>query len=205
MIYPGFIRNSYRRLRPTVIKGNNNVVSIKSKRHRFYVRIHGDNNSIDNGENSRLKYTRFTIMGDNNHIIAEEGSKLDGPCKIKLEGNSTLYIGRNSGIRGVTFVAKDANITVGRNCMFSYDVIVRNNDFHKVLDADGNITNGAQDIVVGDHVWLCDRSTILKGVTIGENSILAFGAVVTKDCPPNSIMAGNPARLVKQNITGLNK
>ncbi len=205
MVYLGFIRNIYRQLRPTVIKGNNNLVSIKSKRHGFYVRIYGDNNSIDIGENSRLKYTQITILGDNNHIIAEDGSKLDGPCKITLEGNSTLYIGRNSGIRGVTFVAKDANITVGRNCMFSYDVIVRNNDSHKVLDADGNVTNCAQDIVIGDHVWLCERSTILKGVTIGENSILGFGAVVTKDCPPNSVMAGNPARVVKQNVTWLNK
>lgn len=205
MIYPAFIRNIYRRLRPTVVKGNNNTVSIKSKRHGFYVRINGDNNSIDIGENSRLKYTQITIMGDNNHIIAEDGSKLDGPCKITLEGNSTLYIGRNSGIRGVSFVAKDANITVGRNCMFSYDVIVRNNDSHKVLDQDGNVTNMAQDIVIGDHVWLCERSTILKGVTIGNNSVIAYGAIVTKDCPPNSIMAGNPARVVKQDINWLNK
>ena len=57
MIYLEFIRNIYRQLRPTVIKGNNNAVSIKSKRHGFYVRIYGDNNSIDIGENSRLKYT----------------------------------------------------------------------------------------------------------------------------------------------------
>lgn len=205
MIYPGFIRKIYRRLRPTVIRGNNNMVSIKSKSHRFYVRINGNNNSIDIGENSRLKYTQITIMGDNNHIIAEDGSKLDGPCKITLEGNSTLYIGRNSGIRGVSFVAKDANITVGRNCMFSYDVIVRNNDSHKVLDQDGNVTNMAQDIVIGDHVWLCERSTILKGVTIGNDSVIAYGAIVTKDCPPNSIMAGNPARVVKQDINWLNK
>lgn len=205
MIYPGFIRKIYRRLRPIVIKGNNNMVSIKSKRHGFYVRIHGDNNSIDIGENSRLKYTQITIMGDNNHIIAEDGSKLDGPCKITLEGNSTLYIGCNSGIRGVTFVAKDADIKVGRNCMFSYDVTVRNNDSHKVLDQDGNVTNMAQDIVIGDHVWLCERSTILKGVTIGNDSVIAYGAIVTKDCPPNSIMAGNPARVVKQDINWLNK
>ena len=57
MIYLEFIRNIYRQLRPTVIKGNNNAVSIKSKRHGFYVRIYGDNNSSDIGENSRLKYT----------------------------------------------------------------------------------------------------------------------------------------------------
>lgn len=205
MIYPAFIRSFYRWLRPTIINGKNNVVAIKSKRHHFLVRIDGNNNSINIGEGSRLKNTQVLISGDNNHIIAEDGSKLDGPCKITLEGNSTLYIGRNSGIRGVTFVAKDANITVGRNCMFSYDVIVRNNDSHKVLDQDGNVTNKAQDVVIGDHVWLCERSTILKGVTIGNDSVIAYGAIVTKDCPKNSIMAGNPARVVMQDINWLNK
>jgi acetyltransferase-like isoleucine patch superfamily enzyme len=89
--------------------------------------------------------------------------------------------------------------------MFSYNVLVRNNDSHKVLDSEGNVTNDAKDIVINDHVWLCERSSILKGVTIGADSIIAFGAVVTKDCPPNSIMAGNPARVVKQNINWLNK
>jgi acetyltransferase-like isoleucine patch superfamily enzyme len=205
MIYPAVIRSIYRWLRPTIINGKNNVVTIKSKRHHFLIRIDGNNNSINIGEGSRLKNTQILISGDNNHIFAEEGSKLDGPCKITLEGNSTLYIGRNSGIRGVTFVGKDANIKVGRNCMFSYDVIVRNNDSHKVLDQDGNVTNIAQDIIIGDHVWLCERSTILKGVTVESDSIIAYGAVVTRDCPPNSIMAGNPARVVKDNISWKNK
>ena len=205
MIYPSFLRVIYRRLRPTIVNGKNNTVAIKSKRHDFRVRIDGNNNTIDIGEGSRLKNTRIQVYGDNNHIIAEDGSKFDGPCSITLEGNATLYIGRNSGIRGVTFVLKDANKTVGRNCMFSYDILVRNNDSHKVLDSEGNVTNQAQDIVINDHVWLCERSSILKGVTIGADSIIAFGAVVTKDCPPNSIMAGNPARVVKQDINWLNK
>jgi acetyltransferase-like isoleucine patch superfamily enzyme len=205
MIYPSFLRVLYRKLRPTIVNGKNNTVAIKSKRHDFRVRIDGNNNSIEIGEGSRLKNTRILLYGDNNRIIAEDGSKFDGPCNITLEGNATLYIGRNSGIRGVTFILKDANITVGRNCMFSYNVLVRNNDSHKVLDSEGNVTNEAKDIVINDHVWLCERSSILKGVTIGADSIIAFGAVVTKDCPPNSIMAGNPARVVKQNINWLNK
>jgi len=204
MKYPSFIRSLYRLLRPTIVKGSNNVVSIKSKRHDFVIRIDGNNNSIEIGENSRLKNTQIIIAGDNNHIVAEDGSKFDGPCIITMEGNSKLAIGRNSGIRGVTFVLKDADITVGRNCMFSYDVLVRNNDHHKVLE--GNmVTNCAQDIIIEDHVWLCERSTILKGVRMGQDSIAAFGAVVTKDCPPNSIMAGNPARVVKSGINWANK
>ena len=204
MKYPSFIRDIYRSIRPTVVKGSNNVVSIKSMRHDFLIRIYGNNNSIEIGENSRLKNTQITIVGDNNHIIAESGSKFDGPCRISMEGNSTLKIGCNSGIRGVSFVLKDADITVGRNCMFSYDVLIRNNDHHKVLE-DGNVTNSAQSIVIDDHVWLCERSTVLKGVSLGKDSIVAFGAVVTKDCPPNSIMAGNPARVVKNGITWANK
>ena len=205
MKFPALLHRLYWRLRPTKNNGKNNVVEIKSKRHNFYIRIDGNNNSINIGDGSRLKNTKILTSGDNNHITAESGSKFDGPCKIILEGNATLKIGCNSGIRGVTFVLKDANISVGRNCMFSYDVLLRNNDSHKVLDCDGNITNVAQDIVINDHVWLCERSSILKGVNIGNDSIIAFGAVVTKDCPPNSIMAGNPARVVKRNINWLNK
>ena len=205
MQFYSFFSKFFHRYIPTIVRGKNNTVSIRSKRHDFFVRIYGDNNSIDIGEGSRLKNTHINITGSNNHVIAEDGSKFDGPINITLEGNSTLYIGRNSGIRGVTFVLKDGNISVGRNCMFSYGILLRNNDSHKVLDSEGNVTNSPQDIIINDHVWLCERCTILKGVTVGADSIIAFGAVVTKDCPPNSIMAGNPARVVKQNINWLNK
>lgn len=205
MLFADTIRRAYRCLKPTVIKGANNTISIKSKRKNFIVRVYGNNNTIEIGEGSRLKNTQINLLGDNNHVIAESGSKFDGPCNITLEGNSTLYIGRNSGIRGVTFVLKDGKITVGRNCMFGYDILLRNNDGHKLLDSEGNVTNPSRDVTIQDHVWFCERSTILKGVTIGSDSVIAFGAVVTKDCPPNSIMAGNPARVVRQNINWLNK
>ena len=199
------LQTIYRKLRPTVIKGEGNSVSIKSRRRNFIIRIYGSNNHIEIGENCRLKNTEITIYGNNNYLIAEGGSKFDGPCLISLYGNAKLSIGRNSGIRGVTFVLQDADITVGRNCMFGYGILLRNNDAHKVLDKDGNVTNPARNIVIKDHVWLCEKSSVLKGVTVGENSVLAYGAVVTKNCPPNSVMAGNPASVVKQEINWLNK
>lgn len=205
MLFYNSLSKIFRLIRPTIVKGENNRVSIRSKRHAFYVRVYGDNNTIDIGEGSRLKNTQITMMGSNNHVIAEDGSKFDGPVHITLEGNSTLYIGRNSGLRGVKFIVKDGTITVGRNCMFSYDILLRNTDGHKILDNEGYVTNQPQDITIEDHVWICERCTILKGVTIRTNSVVAFGSVVTKDCPPHSIMAGNPARVVKCNINWLNK
>ena len=205
MLFYSFLQKIYSFFRPTIVKGQNNTVSIRSKRHNFYVRIYGDNNTIDIGEGSRLKNTRITMMGSNNHVIAEDGSKFDGPCSISLDGNAILYIGRNSGIRGVKFIVKDGTITIGRNCIFSYDILLRNTDGHKILDNEGDVTNQPQDITIEDHVWICERCTILKGVTIKTDSVVAFGSVVTKDCPPHSIMAGNPARVVKRNINWLNK
>lgn len=205
MLFADTIRRLYRRLRPTIVKGVNNSVSIKSRRHNFVIRAYGNNNSIEIGEGSRLKNTQINLFGDNNRVIAEDGSKFDGPCNITLEGNATLYIGRNSGIRGVNFIVKDGKITIGRNCMFGYGIMLRNFDGHKILDGEGNVTNSPRDVVIEDHVWLCERCTVLKGVTIGADSVIAYGAVVTKDCPQNSIIAGNPARVVKQNINWLNK
>ena len=56
----------------------------------------------------------------------------------------------------------------------------------------------AKPVRLGDNVWLGDRSTVLKGVTIGDNSIVAASSVVTKDVPANVIVAGNPAVIVRE-------
>jgi len=52
--------------------------------------------------------------------------------------------------------------------------------------------------IIGDRVWIGDKATILPGVTIGESCIVAANTVVTKDIPPFSLVAGNPARIIKQ-------
>lgn len=56
-------------------------------------------------------------------------------------------------------------------------------------------------VIIGDNVWIGDKVTILPGVTIGEGAVVAANAVVTKDVPAYSVAAGNPAKIVKQNIS----
>lgn len=55
-------------------------------------------------------------------------------------------------------------------------------------------------IKIGNHVWIGTRVTILKGVTVGDNAIIAAGAVVTHDVPANSIVAGVPAKVINSNV-----
>jgi acetyltransferase-like isoleucine patch superfamily enzyme len=74
-------------------------------------------------------------------------------------------------------------------------------DFH-MLDARGKhrwqTTGVSKPVLIGPNVWVCADAMILKGVTIGANSVVAAGSVVTADILPNVVVAGNPARVVKQ-------
>lgn len=196
------LHNLYRKFKPVVIKGVNNDVSIKATLKDSKFTIIGSHNRIFIGDSCIINKCNVLLSGDNNTLIIDEKARLLGGAVITLDGNGTLHIGKNAGIRKVSFLAKDASIEIGELCMFSNDIIVRNHDSHKVINLeDGKISNLAQDIVLGRHVWIGQNVTILKGCNIGDDSILALGSVVTKSCPPNSIMAGNPAKIVKSGIT----
>jgi len=65
----------------------------------------------------------------------------------------------------------------------------------------GERLNFAGNVVISRHVWIAPHTVILKGVAIGENSIIATGAVVTKSCDPGVIMGGNPAKVIKTGVS----
>lgn len=197
-------RRLFRFFCPVINKGKNNYININSSiKSKFYVSIYGNNNTIKIDKNCCLENTTITVLGDNNVICIGPNVRFIGPCSILMEGNSELKMGNNTRLRGVKFVIKEGAIKLGEDCMTSYDIIIRNHDSHKVFRSEDLSTqiNKPGIISIGNHVWLCQKSTILKNVTIGDNSIVAYGAIVTKGCGPNSIIAGNPATIVKQGIT----
>ena len=88
------------------------------------------------------------------------------------------------------------HISIGDACMFAHGSHISDADWHGIYDRSEPVGN-TKPVVLKDNVWIGDSAIVCKGVTIGENSIIGAGAVVTKDVPPNSIFAGNPAKLVK--------
>lgn len=92
-------------------------------------------------------------------------------------------------------------ITIGNGCAIGRNVLIMDLDAHEITYADGSKNQFTAPVTIGDHVWIGAGATVLKGVTIGDNAIVGAGSVVTKDIPPNCIVAGNPARVIRENIS----
>lgn len=109
--------------------------------------------------------------------------------------SGVLTIGHGTNINGLTKILVADAITIGRDCTFSWDVQLLDNDFHTITSG-GRQRPSTAPISIGDRVWVGTGVTILKGVTIGDGAVIAAGAVVTSDVPSNSIAAGVPAKVV---------
>jgi maltose O-acetyltransferase len=115
--------------------------------------------------------------------------------RLSAHRGGSIEIGDNNFINGV-FISASSRVKIGNNCKFGPITMIMDSDFHDIKDhsKDGQTS----EIIIEDNVWVGARATILKGVTLGEGSIVAVGSVVTKSVPPNSIAAGVPAVVVKQ-------
>ena len=113
--------------------------------------------------------------------------------------NAELEIGDNSGIG--MYSEMHGTIKIGDNVMMGhYCLFYSRNHAHSRTDIP-MIKQGFEEVrpvIIGSDVWIGSRVTILPGVHIGDGCILAAGSVITKDAPPNTIIAGNPAKVVKQ-------
>ena len=89
------------------------------------------------------------------------------------------------------------SITIGKNTLIGADCLIVDSDFHG-FPLDGNEPVKSAPVEIGDHVFIGARTIILKGVKIGNRSVIGAGSVVTSDIPENSLAAGNPARVLRR-------
>ena len=129
---------------------------------------------------------------------------------IDVEGLFTIHNGafihiRKGGhlILKTGYINQGANIVcegkieIGEGCAIAPNVMIRDCDSHIII---GQEEKSIQNIKIGNHVWIGQNAAILKGVTVGDGAIIGANAVVTKDVPANCAVAGNPARVIKENV-----
>ena len=114
--------------------------------------------------------------------------------------SSLIKIGDNCSLNG-TIIHSRETVIIGDNCMFGPGVVILDNDSHNTsIDQTVRIAGkiNANPVIIGNNVWVGMHSILMKGVHIGENSIIAAGSVITEDVPSNQLFGGNPARFLKK-------
>ena len=107
-----------------------------------------------------------------------------------------ITIGKNVFINACCHFQDHGGIVLGDDCLIGHNVVFAT--LNHSLDPEKRASMIPAPIVVGKKVWIGSNSTILQGVTIGVNSIVAAGSVVTKDDPANTIVGGDPAKEIKK-------
>jgi len=136
-------------------------------------------------KNSILRFGRKTVLANN----------------ILLQSNGLLEIGNNTNINKYSRIVAHEKISIGSNVIIAQFVTILDHDHNfflnnkKELVFDGYKT---APIKIGDNVWISDKCTIAKGVSIGDNSIIGANSFVNKDIPANCIAGGSPAVVLKK-------
>jgi acetyltransferase-like isoleucine patch superfamily enzyme len=149
-------------------------------------------------------------------LVSNGHLHLRGPGRIRIGANANAWtraepnflttlnaaavidIGDNVRLNGCDVQAA-ASVTVGDDCILGSCIIV-DTDYHSV-EVDRRQPGAkveSRPVVIGRNVWIAGRATILKGITIGDDSVVGFGALVTADVPAGVVVAGNPARVMRR-------
>jgi len=148
---------------------------------------------------------RLHFLTGHGRIVIGDFVRLSGKSNIgfgnRWKVSPELVIGDHTFIgHGCSFAVADS-LRIGRHCLLAGGVSISDYDGHPIDPMLRRTLPAPPDairpVVIGDDVWIGARSVILKGVTIGDRAIVGAGSVVTRSVPPDVVVAGNPARVVK--------
>jgi maltose O-acetyltransferase len=178
-----------------------------SKRHKYILAL-------------RSVFSRFTL-------VTSKKTKLNAPVRIEglgtidikgatlgyrhapRTGNGEIFIlsqhpytsvriGEGTIVSNNVTIVAQQQVEIGKRCLFGDHLYITDSDFHDISAETRHTGPGkTTPTIIADNVWIGSRAIILKGVSIGENSVIAAGSVVTKNVPPNSIFGGNPAKHIR--------
>ena len=180
--------------------------------------------SVTIGKRARLNTVSFTI-GENGAIFIDGSSRLNnvsfhlpgsnakvciGSCcmisntEFWIEDDANeIIIGDNTYIGGahLAVTGKEKKIRIGKDSMLSNGIVIRTGDSHSIIDlSNGEKMNPEQNVFIGNHVWIAQNVTILKGSTVNDDSVIGCCSVVCNSFEHNSLIVGSPAKTVKEGI-----
>lgn len=147
------------------------------------------------GEQSSIRTDYHSFIGIGKKLMI--GDK----CRIGAGDGGSIQIGNDTTINSYFYLGAAASkVSIGEDCMFSIFVKM-NTGSHTLYDnvTGENITH-RDGITLGNHVWVGMGATFVDGCTVGDGSVIGASSVVTKDIPSNVTCAGNPVRVLRENV-----
>lgn len=192
---------------------NNNIIvlikengerKLNPKIKKLSVRFDGKNNYIEIHEPFFIHEKLFIQCDSNSKLIVGRNNNWK-KLNILLGNSNEVIIGEDTTIARAEFVligSKNTKINIGKDCMISYNVVIRIEDAHTIYDnVTKKIVNIPEDVRIGNHVWVAPNSTIFKGSNIPSNCVISTFSLVNKHFDEeNCIIAGIPAKVVKKGI-----
>lgn len=189
------------------IKSGNRLelpVSAQRQMKKITVKLGGRNNRLIVGEGVQLTHCEIRLDGQDNLI--EIGPRVrfsSGKIYLRNTSGQHIRIGEDTTVEGAYLLVDEASsIDIGRDCMLSTDILIRTGDKHSILDAQtGQRLNPSRDVRIGDRVWIGRDVQVLKGTVLHPESVVGACSVVSRAFDEgNCVVAGVPARVVKQGI-----
>lgn len=129
-------------------------------------------------------------------------AKIGAGSKIAVGPNGRLIFGNNFKITSNTSIACFKEIEFGKDCLLSWDILIMDTDAHTIFNSDREKINYDKKIEIGNRVWIGTRSMILKGAKIPSNCVIGANSLIASEyCQSNSIILGNPSKIIKNEIT----
>lgn len=198
---------------PDILK-NNTILIPAELLPRVILSISGSNNLVDLQNLKTNGFVEINIHGDNNKITMGKNTAAGEFLKIRIgntsahfgkANNTEFTVGNNTTFESAQYITYNCNAIcrIGNDCMFAFGITLFNTDAHPIIDrTTGKIINKVKGIDIGDHCWIGAHAAILKNTTLANDTIVGWGSVVSgKHETPFSAIGGNPAKLIKSNIT----
>ncbi len=167
-----------------------------------HIKTTSKSSSFHFGHGSRLMNVRIRSAGIGTKVTVNSrtiirGTGVDIICE---DSGSSITIGESCDLSGPTHIAatEGGNINIGDFCAFAPNVTIRNGDSHSIFNVEGVRCNLPSDVHIGNHVWLCDGVTVLKGSSIASNVVVGTKSLVLGALPSAYVAVGIPARPIKK-------
>ena len=142
-----------------------------------------------------------TFLNLNGKLIFEGNFTIGKGCRFDISENGIVQVGKNGYIIGFSDFIISHGLKIGDNCAISWGCQFLDNDFHE-FDYEGRKTTTNNEIVIGDNVWIGCKVSVYKGVKIANGCVIAANSVIKSSfTDENVLIAGNPAKIIKQNIS----